>query len=288
MSEHEQSFWVAPEAKPVKSAHELYAERYPDADNTDDMDEMVAVPGAEASSAEVLDDGESPEDSLIGTEIKVERSDKTIEGGWEIIAKEGDRYLVYKEDAVQTVEGLKPGTKYLTLDRIHQLNPELHESSEVLRAEVAEDLSETALEAVGIDEPAPEQEASEVNEHAQVFTRDQMRAMREASAARRSVEDEAPGHAPVEAPAEPVEAAEAPRTAQESLDALKASLDDDDILHLEAFARAAEDKKHAQQEGDGQGSRDAQESMGWHQQRMSSAAVNVRFQFAQLYAKANR
>lgn len=74
---------------------------------------------------------------------------------------------------------------------------------------------------------------------------------------------------------------------KEYLEKLIEGLAPDDEHHLQMYAMAEADKIVAQKAGDNDGSRDAQESMGWHLQRMSESAKDIKARYASRYRSMN-
>jgi len=74
---------------------------------------------------------------------------------------------------------------------------------------------------------------------------------------------------------------------KEYLEKMVEGLAPDDEHHLQMYAMAEADKITAQKEGDNQGSRDAQESMGWHLKRMTDPAKDIKGRYSARYRSMN-
>jgi hypothetical protein len=89
------------------------------------------------------------------------------------------------------------------------------------------------------------------------------------------------------APALEAESSAPEMSDKEYLEKMVEGLAPDDEHHLQMYAMAEADKIAAQKSGDGDGSRDAQESMGWHLKRMSDAAKEINPRYSNRYRKTN-
>lgn len=185
MSTIEQSPWAPPTNKQEKTPRQLLEERYGDAEHPDDIDDMVSIVDM-ADFGKETEPGEAKALTK-GVEISVTRTNKEgLDSGWKVIDDTLTVTLPNGSEARAIVATKKENgelqQKTLLLETVLKNNPDLIVTPENEREEAAEDLAEEALELTGVDNP------SEVDESARLYSRDERKAMREAS--RRLVDED--------------------------------------------------------------------------------------------------
>lgn len=275
MSERESSPWASPGEKPTVSYEQRLQDAYGDLENPDDLDDMKVIFNPESVAAETAG---APSDSeggfSVGETVNVRRTSGEIEDGWAVVENNASRTrpdgtVITGVTVEKKLSNDEVMTKFITVDALREVNAE---REPIDRAEVQEEIAEEALEASGVVNPS--EQSDEIDEHAKQYSRDEIRAMREAS--RRTVGD-------VEEGAREYSAEDQENDRLSALDRIKQGLSADDVQYLESYARYEQDKRDAQRDGDGAGSRSAQEGMGWAMQRMSEAAKQIRNQFSHAY-----
>lgn len=275
MSERESSPWASPGEKPTVSYEQRLQDAYGDLENPDDLDDMKVIFNPENVAAETAG---APSDSeggfSVGETVNVRRTSGEIEDGWAVVENNASRTrpdgtVITGVTVEKKLSNDEVMTKFITVDALREVNAE---REPIDRAEVQEEIAKEALEASGVVNPS--EQSDEIDEHAKQYSRDEIRAMREAS--RRTVGD-------VEEGAREYSAEDQENDRLSALDRIKQGLSADDVQYLESYARYEQDKRDAQRDGDGAGSRSAQEGMGWAMQRMSEAAKQIRNQFSHAY-----
>lgn len=255
-----------------------------------DQSDSTQLPGKfEQQLASLVEDAQSSVEQQGAVNIIFDQALEAARNG-ELLSRKGDQ--VYSAEEV--LDGIKTALELIKSDedvkhlatyipRSHGLRPafelaastasgrdtlkawaEQQQSTEVLTREDAEAVGEATLDAAGVDSPA-----DEIDEHARIFSREEMADLRRRSQALMDQEDSASA------------AEQAP--AVDSLAEMTQGLSEDDVSHLKYYAFAEQDKFDAQAEGSNQGSRDAQESMGSHLKGMSEAAKKIAASYSRIY-----
>jgi len=257
----------------------------------DQSDTIQPAPGVfEQELAGLMDVAQSPVEQQGAVNIVLDQAIETA-GKGELLSKQGDR--AYSSEEV--VSGIKDALKLIKDDsdvahlativpRSHGLREvfksvastesgrdmlkawaERQQSAETITREEAGEIGEATLDAAGVESPD-----DEVDEDARIFTRKEMADLRERSQAIMDQEDSV----------DSVE--QAPAT--DLLAEMVRGLSEDDVAHLKYYAFAEQDKFNAQAEGSNEGSREAQDGMGYHLKGMSEAAKKI----ASTYSRIQR
>jgi len=256
----------------------------------DQSDTIQPAPGVfEQELAGLMDVAQSPVEQQGAVNIVLDQAIETA-GKGELLSKQGNR--AYSSEEV--VSGIKDALKLIKDDsdvahlatsvpRSHGLREvfksvastesgrdilkawaERQQTAEAITREEAKEVGEATLEAVGVESP------DEVDEDARIFTRKEMADLRERSQAIMDQEDSV----------DSVEQA----PAIDLLAEMVRGLSEDDVAHLKYYAFAEQDKFNAQAEGSNEGSREAQDGMGYHLKGMSEAAKKI----ASTYSRIQR